>query len=172
MKINNKNKIFAHKSFKLEEKFWSEDIGFDVKAIKDPLIVGSKYMNFYSSIDYIEYDTGIRLDTAQKNGEENIFALVFPRSSISKKNLILANSIGLIDPEYRDTIKCRFKYISQPDDFVIINGSIFIKPNAEKIYKLGDKICQLVFCKNVNVDIQYVEQLTETRRGSFGSTGE
>ena len=107
----NKNKIFLKNSFKLQEKNWSRDIGFDAKAIKDPEIVGQKYLNgLYSSIDYIEYDTGISLDTIQRGAEEDVFTLIYPRSSISKKNLILANSVGIIDPEWRDTVKCKFKY--------------------------------------------------------------
>jgi dUTPase len=167
-----KNKIFISKKFKLQEKTWQRDIGFDVKAISDPEIAGSKYIDgLYSSIDYIEYDTGVCLDTIQRNGENDLFTLVFPRSSISKKNLILANSIGLIDPEWRDSIKCRFKYIPQAEDFVILKDKNYIKPNLDKIYKIGDKICQLVFLKNETVDIQYVENLIETGRGGFGSTG-
>jgi dUTPase len=168
---NNKNKIFVQKNFKLQSKQWQRDIGFDVKAVSDPIIVGTKFNDCYSDIDYIEYDTGIRLDTVQKNSEEDIFTMVFPRSSISTKNLFLANGIGLIDPEWRDSIKCRFKYIHQPSDIVVLYEKFYIKPNLDKIYKLGDKICQLVFAKNINVDIQYVEQLMGTGRGGFGSTG-
>jgi dUTPase len=171
--MNSKNKIFIKKDFKLQDKNWARDIGFDLKTIKDPEIKGVKYIDgLYSSVDYIEYDTGVCLDTIQRNTEEDIFTLVFPRSSISKKNLILANSIGLIDPEWRDSIKCRFKYLPQPEDFVFNDSKCYIRLNLEKIYKLGDKICQLVFFKKENVDIQYVEQLAETGRGGFGSTGE
>ena len=171
--MSKKNKIFIKKDFKLQEKNWPKDVGFDIKSIKDPEIKGSKYIDgLYSNIEYIEYDTGVCLDTIQRNSEEDIFTLVFPRSSISKKNLILANSIGLIDPEWRDSIKCRFKYIAQPEDYIFIESKCYIRLNFEKIYKLGDKICQLVFCKKENVDIQYVEQLVETGRGGFGSTGE
>lgn len=171
--MNSKNKIFIKKDFKLQDKNWPRDIGFDVKAIKDPEIKGVKYIDgLYSSINYIEYDTGVCLDTIQRNTEEDIFTLVFPRSSISKKNLILANSIGLIDPEWRDSIKCRFKYLPQPEDFVFHESKCYTRLNLEKIYKLGDKICQLVFLKKENIDIQYVEQLAETGRGGFGSTGE
>ena len=170
---DNKNKIFLKKDFKLQPKNWPRDIGFDVKAIKEPEVCGSKYIDgLYSNIDYIEYDTGICLDTIQRNTEEDVFTLVFPRSSISKKNLILANSIGLIDPEWRDSVKCRFKYIAQPEDFVIIENKSYIRINLEKIYKIGDKICQFVFLKNKNIEIQYVDQLAESGRGGFGSTGD
>lgn len=170
---NSKKKIFIKKDFKLQNKIWPRDIGYDVKAVKEPEICGSKHIDgLYSSIEYIEYDTGICLDTIQRGSEEDVFTLVFPRSSISKKNLMLANSIGLIDPEWRDSVKCRFKYIPQPEDFVFLDGRIFIRINEQKIYKIGDKICQFIFLKNENLDIQYVEQLAESGRGGFGSTGE
>ena len=78
----------------------------------------------------------------------------------------------MIDPEWRDSVKCRFKYIAQPEDFVIIENKSYIRINLEKIYKIGDKICQFVFLKNKNIEIQYVDQLAESGRGGFGSTGD
>ena len=170
--MNNKNKIFIKKDFRLQDKNWTRDIGHDARAIREPEIVGKTYMNgLYSSIDYIEYDTGICLDTIQRGSDEDVFTLVFPRSSISNTNLMLANSIGVIDPEWRESIKCRFEYIAQPEDFVFIDSKCYILPNVNKIYKINDKICQFIFAKNIDVDIQYVEQLTESKRGGFGSTG-
>ena len=51
--------IFIKKDFKLQDKNWPRDIGFDVKSIKDPEIKGSKYIDgLYSSIEYIEYVNG------------------------------------------------------------------------------------------------------------------
>lgn len=171
--MNKNNRIFLKNPFKLQEKKWPRDIGFDAKAIKDPEIVGKKYIDgLYSYIEYIEYDTGICLDTIQRSSQEDVYTLIFPRSSISKKNLILANSIGVIDPEWRESVKCRFKYIPQPEDFVFIENKCYISLNMEKIYKINDKICQFIFLKNIDIDIQYVEQLSESRRGGFGSTGD
>lgn len=167
-----KNKIFVKNNIKLENKNSIFDIGIDVKAVSIE-IVGEKCQSYYASIDYIEYDTGISLDSLQRNSEEQIYTLVYPRSSISKKNLSLCNSIGLIDPNYRDTIKLRFKYICQPIDFIPYLNYFLIKIDENKIYKIGDKIGQLVFAKNLNTTIEYVPELMPSdRSGGFGSTGE
>jgi dUTPase len=169
--MKNNKKIFAAKDFKFEKKTYETDIGHDVTSIKDPTIVGKKYKNnLYLSIDYIEYDCGIKVDTFQKN-ENQIYCLVFPRSSISLKNLMLANSVGIIDPTYTDSIKLRFKYIYQPEDIEIVDNIFAIKINPEKIYKIGEKIAQIVFSEDKNIEITYVEHLSEYSRGGFGSTG-
>lgn len=171
-----KNKIYITNQFKLQQKQYQRDIGYDVKAISYPEIVGEKYgdhLHHYKSIDYIEYDTGIRIDSIQKNADADMYTLVYPRSSISKKNLYMANSVGLIDPEYRDTIKIRFCYKFQPKDLKVIEDFIVFKIDESKIYKIGDKIAQLVFMKNVDLDIDYVPELMPSARSSgFGSTGE
>lgn len=166
------DKIFVKNNLKLLPKNSHFDIGIDVKAISIE-IVGTKINSSYSSIDYIEYDTGISLDSIKKNSEEQIYTLVYPRSSISKKNLLLCNSVGLIDPNYRDTIKLRFKYIYQPKDLINFFDKILINIDKEKIYSLDEKIGQIVFTKTAPVRIEYVPELMPSDRiGGFGSTGE
>jgi dUTPase len=167
------DKIFVKNNLKLLPKDSPFNIGLDVKAISID-IVGSKYKSYYRHIDYIEYDTGISLDSLKRNSEEQVYTLVYPRSSISKKNLLLCNSVGLIDPNYRDTIKLRFKYICQPCDFITYaNNDLLVNINEEKIYSIGDKIGQLVFMKTIPTKIEYVPELMSSdRTGGFGSTGE
>jgi dUTPase len=174
MNMKNKNKIFADKKVKLCEKTYPLDSGYDLKSISEPIIVGEKIIGeYYKSIQYIEYDTGIKIDTLQRKSEKQICAFVFPRSSISSKtNLVLANSVGVIDPLYRDSIKVRFRYIFQPNDFKLINDEVVGKINQDKIYKIGDRIAQIIFVENLDHEIDYVEQLIETGRGGFGSTGD
>lgn len=67
--------------------------GFDVVSVSDPEIVGIRNLttDCWRSIDYIQYRTGIKI------GPEKTHFLAFPRSSVSKYNLTLANSVGLID---------------------------------------------------------------------------
>lgn len=89
---------------------------------------------------------------------EGYVGLVFPRSSISKTDLTLANSVGVIDSSYRGEIELRFKY-----------------PNAERemvTYKQGDKIAQLVIVPCPVIEVEEVEELSDTIRGDqgFGST--
>lgn len=145
------------------------DAGFDVIAASDPVIVGKQQLGYYfSSVDYIEYDTNIIIEP-----EKNYHTLVLPRSSISKTNLLLANSVGLIDNGYRGTIKLRFKYIAQPQDFVVNPSGVLIEVNSDRIYKKGDRIGQLVFSKTVCPELVFVNDFSKTSRseGGFGSTG-
>jgi dUTPase len=166
------DKIFVKNNLKLQSKDSPFNIGLDVKAMSME-VVGTKYDSYYMSIDYIEYDTGICLDPLKRNSEEQVYTLVYPRSSISKKNLLLCNSVGLVDPNYRDTIKLRFKYINQPSDLVMRGDLILVNIDEKKIYSLGDKIGQLVFMKTIPTKIEYVPELMPSdRNGGFGSTGE
>lgn len=169
------NKIFIKNNLRLEHKTYSTDIGFDIKATSEPNVVGVKSLfdETWLNIDFIEYETSLYIDCLQRNSEEQIYADIRPRSSISNKNLILSNSVGLIDPEYRDQIFVRFKYITQPEDLILNNDKILTKINYDKIYKKGDKICQIVFHKTQNVDFVYVPSLADSSRGTgkFGHTG-
>jgi dUTP pyrophosphatase len=169
-------KIFVKNNLKLQEKTYASDIGIDVKSMSDPKIVGVKAKDdYWLSIDYIEYETSLYLDCLQRNSEDQMYIDVRPRSSISNKNLLLANSVGLIDPEYRDQIFVRFKYVIQPEDLVFsdVYQKIITRINYDKIYKNGDKICQLIFQKTQNVNFVYVPSLAESSRsvGKFGHTG-
>jgi dUTP pyrophosphatase len=145
------------------------DAGFDVIAKSDPIIVGSTaYGPYWSRIDYIEYDTGLEIAP-----EEGYHTLAIPRSSISKTNLFLRNSVGLIDNGYRGTIKFRFGYITHPSDIIMESGTFIFEIPEEKIYKKGDRIGQLVFSKTIAPEKLTVGVLNKTERGSggFGSTG-
>lgn len=166
------NKIFIKNNLKLSEKDSFYNVGIDLKATSIN-IVGEKINNLYKSIDFIEYDTNLYLDTLKRNSEEQIYCLVYPRSSISNKNLSFCNSVGIIDPNYRDSIKIRFKYIAQPKDIKIIEDDVFFKIDESKIYDIGNKIAQLVFSKTIQVHVDYVPELMPSdRNGGFGSTGE
>lgn len=134
-----------HQDAKIPTKANKSDSGFDIIAIDDGELTDT----------YIQYRTGLSIEIP-----EGYDIKIFPRSSISKTNLMLANSIGLIDNGYRGEILCRFK---------VIWG-----PNKEfSSYKKGDKIAQLVFQKSENeFEFQEVQSLSETERGEkgFGSS--
>ena len=57
---------------------------------------------------YIEYGTNLKMLPP-----DGYFGAVFPRSSISNYDLILANSVGVID-DYTGEWKIRFKRVKQP----------------------------------------------------------
>jgi len=100
---------------------------------------------------FMEYGTGLAIEIP-----EGYVGLIFPRSSISNKALTLANSVGVIDSGYRGEIKCRF--YSANDQFTS--------------YNLGDRIAQLVILPYPEIELEEIEELSETERsiGGFGST--
>lgn len=116
----------------------SSDAGYDLVATTEPKIVGAHNEGIYSSIDYIEYGTSLFVEMP----EDFIGHLEGrPRSSLSKYNLVLANSVATIDHDYRGEIKVRFKYIAQPEDFKYLpsTGGFATKVNHDKIYKRRSK---------------------------------
>ena len=100
----------------------------------------------------ISYGTGIAIEVPK-----GYAGLVFPRSSISKTRQYLVNSVGLIDSDYRGEIVLKFKTITNG------NGNY---------YGEGNRIGQLVIVKLPWVDVEEVDELSETERGDggFGST--
>lgn len=89
---------------------------------------------------------------------ENYVGLLFPRSSVSKYGLVMANCVGVLDSGFRGEILVKFKKIEGQ--------------NTE-IYKVGDKVAQLVFLEIPKIEIVEAENLNESERGmgGFGSTG-
>lgn len=165
----------------LPKKSTERATGYDVIVTSEPEIIGETYDNgTYKRIDYIQYKTNLKLAVQQERqysgfGYTDIDydILAFPRSSVSKYNLVLANCIGLIDADYRGEVLLRFKYQWQPEDYRIrtdnlIEGIV----NSNKLYNKGDKVCQLKVTKVENVEFVLVNELDSTNRGEggFGST--
>lgn len=102
----------------------------------------------------IVYDTGLAFEIP-----DNHVGLIFPRSSICKKQLRLTNAVGVIDSKYRGSIKFFFK---SENDICLSNK-----------YNVGDRIGQIIIIPYPSIEIEEAEKLNETERGSggFGSTG-
>lgn len=155
-----------------------DDVGYDIVAQDYPEIVGNIYKGpYYSFISHLVYTTKIHLEP-----DSDFYMLLYPRSSIIKTNLVLANSVGVIDPGYRGEIKVCFKYISQPEDQKIVEGRSYLgkdakaivsSVNPQRIYHEGEKIAQLVPTKINPLKLKKVTQLSDSHRstGGFGSTG-
>lgn len=105
---------------------------------------------------YTEYDTGIAV--AIPTGYAG---LLFARSSVTAKDLMLKNAVGVIDSTYRGTIKLRFQRVS-PANGVYQNE-----------YMPGDRVGQLVVLPVPQVELTEVAELGATARGDggFGHTG-
>lgn len=125
------------------------------------------------NINYIEYGTGLAIEIP-----EGYVGLIFPRSSNSKKDLLLCNSVGVIDSGYRGEIKLRYKKIMNPSEEktnilqnVFTNSSTLIY-EIER-YDVGDKVGQIMILPIPFVEFTEVSELSQTDRGDggFGSTG-
>ncbi len=97
------------------------------------------------------YGTGIATEIP-----EGYVGLVFPRSSIRKYGLALANAVGVIDSGYRGEIMASYKPIG-----------------SGNTYNIGDKIAQLIIMPYPEVNYLEVSELSDTDRGEggHGSTG-
>ena len=122
------------------------DAGMDLTAI-----------NVDYNENYVEYYTGLAVKIP-----EGYVGLLFPRSSVSSRRLILANSVGVIDSGYTGEIRVRFYYESNPQH------KMECKP-----YNIGDRVAQLIIMPYPQVSLVQVDELEATERGEggFGSTG-
>ncbi|NCZ30385.1 MAG: dUTP diphosphatase [Betaproteobacteria bacterium] len=95
-------------------------------------------------------DTGVAVKIP-----EGFAGFVFNRSGQGKKGIILLNSVGVIDSDYRGNIKIALKNIGE-DKYEI---------------NVGDRIAQLVIIPIIICD--FVDSWNDTKRGTggFGSTG-
>ena len=100
----------------------------------------------------IKYGTGLAFEIPQGYG-----GFLFPRSSVCKKTLDMANCVGVIDSDYRGEVSAVFR-ITNPAD--------------EKVYAIGERCCQIVIIPVAICDI-IESDLSETARGArgYGSTG-
>ncbi|MBR0291113.1 MAG: dUTP diphosphatase [Bacteroidales bacterium] len=104
----------------------------------------------------ISYGTGIAVEIP-----DGYVGLVFPRSSVYRKDLILSNSVGVIDSNYRGEISMKFKTDGIPGGFSVA------------AYEVGDRIGQLLIIPYPEIEFEEAEELSESDRGEggYGSTG-
>ena len=101
----------------------------------------------------ITYGLGIALEIP-----DGFVGLIFPRSSIRNTELILSNSVGVVDAGYRGELQATFNKSNGLDSLA---------------YKVGDRVCQLIIIPHPIVELEEVNELNNTERGAggFGSTG-
>ena len=108
---------------------------------------------FYDDFDNVCYGTGLAIEIP-----EGHVGLLFPRSSISKTDLTLRNSVGIIDSGYRGEITFKFNNI--------------LMSSCEP-YNVKERIGQLIIMPYPIIEFEEVEELSTTERGEggYGSTG-
>ena len=121
--------------------------GLDLSCAADgPITVGAGQI--------VKVPTGI---AAEYTGDD-VVLLIFVRSGLATKHGIsLANSVGVVDPDYRGEIMV--SVINNSADDYVINP--------------GDRIAQLVLVPFIRAEAEEAEGLSDTARGAggFGSTG-
>ena len=120
------------------------DAGYDLKTRKETSV-------FPQDTEFIP--TGVCVEIPS-----GYVGLLFPRSSISKTPLRMANSVGVIDSGFTGEIQVP-----------LYNTSEVEIRDIEQY----DKIAQLVIVPCMNFELEPVDKLDSTERGEggFGSTG-
>lgn len=134
----------------------------------------------------IVYHTGLAFEIP-----EGYVGLIFPRSSICKKDLSLTNAVGVLDSGFRGEVTakfkptacfCDFEYDTEENgigsvrenyDFVCLSGENRKDAPTPLLYECGERIAQMIILPYPQIEFEEVEELSETERGEggYGSTG-
>lgn len=141
----------------LPVKAHASDAGFDLTATSCAIDENGAMV----------YGTGIAVEIP-----DGYVGLVFPRSSIAKKDIVLSNCVGVIDSGYRGEIMAKFK----PSNFFNYYedcGRIVERPHDGNIYGIGERIAQLIIMPIPEIEFEEVEDLSDSERGigGYGSSG-
>lgn len=151
----------------LPTKAHPTDAGFDLTAT-------SRAIDEYGNV---VYGTGLAFEIP-----DGYVGYIFPRSSISKKDVALTNAVGVIDAGYRGEVTFKFKIAIRACKIKESNGKYSYVPNAStpetnipihEGYAVGDRIGQLIIMPLPEIELEEATELSATDRGTggYGSTG-
>lgn len=103
--------------------------------------------------EVVKVSTGIKIELPLR-----IYMMLVGRSGLGcKHGIVLANNVGIVDNDYRDTIYC------------------FLRNEGNSTFRINDKdrIAQGLFRLSYHDDFVQVDKIepSDTRSGGFGSTG-
>lgn len=126
----------------------ASDVGYDITILRPHQTWGDRVTL---------YDTGLQIEVPH-----GVYAELVPRSSLSKTGYMLANSVGIIDPGYRNNL------------YVAV---IQVDPNAKPL-PLPFRGFQLIFRQHIHMLLDSLEctdanadARTVRGAGGFGSSG-
>ena len=142
----------------------SDNLKIRIKKIRDAAVLptyaklGDAAVDLYAAhtekdkYENYVYFTGLCIEIPP-----GFVGLLFPRSSVSKTSMSLANSVGVIDSGYRGEIMLKYRQTGDPNP----------------VYRTGDRVGQLMIIPHPQVEFIRVDELSTTERGEggFGSTG-
>ena len=122
------------------------DGGLDLTAVS----IETDHRDLIGGLKTITYSTGLAIQLPP-----GYVGLLFPRSSVYKTDLTLANCVGVLDSNYLGEVKFKFRL------------------QGRKAYEVGDRVGQLIIMPYPKVIFEEVEELDDTERGDggFGSSG-
>ncbi|MFV0149764.1 hypothetical protein OBJ95_06020 [Empedobacter falsenii] len=175
------------------------------------MIIKTKILNKEIDTPKLKYaknrDAGIDLTATSKWHDENgnicygtnrafeipngFVGLLFPRSSNAKQDLLLSNSVGILDSGYRGEVMFKFKKQINNEKSVLntiitVQNMAEIKDDFKQLgllneddienfteYQLGDRIGQIIILPYPQIEFEEVEELSDSERGKggYGSTG-
>lgn len=134
-----------HADAKLPTRSTDGSAGYDLTAV-----AGAD-----DGIGMVRYSTGLAFEIPPGH-----VGLIFPRSSVCKTGLRLSNCVGVLDSDYRGEVT-----------FVFDRRNVF--DHGDNLYKLGERIGQIVIVELPQVEFVEADSLSDTARGAggYGSTG-
>lgn len=135
-----------HEDAKIPAYAKAGDAGMDLTAVSCN----------YDDNNNIVYNTGLAFEIP-----EGYVGLLFPRSSNSKQDLLLSNSVGVVDSGYRGEVMLKFKIVSKKERGFVSQ------------YLVGERVGQIVIIPIPFVTFEEADTLSDTDRGEggYGSTG-
>ncbi len=140
-------KGYEEKNINLPKRNTKYAAGYDFEAAEDTIIPAN-------NIKPVLVKTGIKAYML----DDEVLKLYNRSSNPSKKGIVLANSVGIIDKDY---------YGNEDNDGNIM-FAFFNITNEEVLIKKGDRVGQGIFVKYLISDEDNAEG---ERTGGFGSTG-
>ena len=172
-----------NKTAVMPNKAHTTDAGFD-------LVATSRVFDKHGAI---VYGTGLAFEIP-----EGYVGLLFPRSSNAKKDLLLSNSVGVLDSGYRGEVMFKFKpslvvvddgvigkdendYIgSDTTDWSTQDVTFYGRPDnypdipddcqpyQPRMYEIGERIGQLIIIPIPQIEFEWATELSDSDRGTGG----
>lgn len=146
VKFEKVNKITE--DIKLPERSTLNSAGYDFFAIEDVTLPAKKLTRVM---------TGVKCELMPNQ----VLILANRSSNPSKKGLILANGIGVIDADY----------YGNPDNDGEMGFEFYNILDEDIVIKKGEKLGQGIIMKFDKTEDDYISNPYKTRVGGFGSTG-
>lgn len=146
VKFEKVNKITE--DIKLPERSTLNSAGYDFFAIEDVTLPAKKLTRVM---------TGVKCELMSNQ----VLILANRSSNPSKKGLILANGIGVVDADY----------YGNPDNDGEMGFEFYNILDEDIVIKKGEKLGQGIIIKFDKTEDDYISNPYKTRVGGFGSTG-